>query len=76
MAFMKKFHDLEIQLEDIRSATNNFGDENIIGIGAFGKVYRGSSTHSHSKRQILAAFKRLDRRYGQGDPKVAFVSWN
>ncbi|KAJ0467275.1 putative protein kinase RLK-Pelle-CrRLK1L-1 family [Helianthus annuus] len=69
MAFMKEFHDLEIQLEDIRSATNNFGDENIIGIGGFGKVYRGSISHSHSKRQIMAAFKRLDRRYGQGDPE-------
>ncbi|KAI3795908.1 hypothetical protein L1987_38568 [Smallanthus sonchifolius] len=65
MAFMEEFHHLEIQLEDIKSATNNFGDDNIIGIGGFGKVYTGSI--STSKGQIMVAFKRLDRRYGQGD---------
>ncbi|KAI3797900.1 hypothetical protein L1987_33164 [Smallanthus sonchifolius] len=67
MAFMEEFHHLEIQLEDIKSATSNFSDNNIIGIGGFGKVYKGSI--SNSKGQIIVAFKRLDRRYGQGDPE-------
>ncbi|KAL8246202.1 hypothetical protein R6Q59_007418 [Mikania micrantha] len=67
MAFMKEFHHLEIKLEDIKSATKNFDDENIIGIGGFGKVYKGSI--SRSTGRIMVALKRLDRRYGQGDPE-------
>ncbi|KAL8246204.1 hypothetical protein R6Q59_007420 [Mikania micrantha] len=64
---MENFHHLEIQLEAIKLASNNFRDDNIIGVGGFGKVFKGFI--SNSKGQIMVALKRLDRRYGQGDPE-------
>ncbi|KAL4565167.1 hypothetical protein LXL04_029252 [Taraxacum kok-saghyz] len=67
MAFWKKFQHLKIPLGEIKSATDNFNNNNIIGKGGFGKVYKGIL--SNSKGQITAAFKRLDRYYGQGDPE-------
>ncbi|PWA54182.1 protein kinase-like domain, Phloem protein 2-like protein [Artemisia annua] len=62
---MEGFEHLEIQLEEIKSATNNFNEENVIGRGGFGKVYRGELSHSQGKSMV--ALKRLDRRHGQGD---------
>ncbi|KAI3505406.1 hypothetical protein L1887_27535 [Cichorium endivia] len=67
MAFLEEFQHLQIQLQEIKSATGNFDDNNVIGQGGFGKVYKG--VVSHSKGQSMLAFKRLDRRYGQGDPE-------
>ncbi|GJU84268.1 kinase-like domain, phloem protein 2-like protein [Tanacetum coccineum] len=64
---MKGFEHLEIQLEDIKLATNNFNEENVIGHGGFGKVYKGELSQSHSKGSGMLAFKRLDRKHGQGD---------
>ncbi|GKA18219.1 kinase-like domain, phloem protein 2-like protein [Tanacetum coccineum] len=64
-SFMKEFEHLEIQLEDIKSATNNFDESKVIGIGGFGKVYKGEL--SHSKGRSMVALKRLDRKHGQGD---------
>ncbi|GJW35319.1 kinase-like domain, phloem protein 2-like protein [Tanacetum coccineum] len=61
------FEHLEIQLEDIKLATNNFNEENVIGHGGFGKVYKGELSQSHSKGSGMLAFKRLDRKHGQGD---------
>ncbi|KAJ9537984.1 hypothetical protein OSB04_030717 [Centaurea solstitialis] len=65
MTFMDEFQHLKIQLEEIKSATNNFADNNQIGRGGFGKVYKGII--SHSKGRSMAAIKRLDCRYGQGN---------
>ncbi|KAM0070279.1 putative protein kinase RLK-Pelle-CrRLK1L-1 family [Helianthus debilis subsp. tardiflorus] len=62
--FLEKFQHLKIQLEEITTATNNFNQENYIGVGGFGKVYKGQV--SHSKGRSLAAIKRLDPRHGQG----------
>ncbi|GJY90072.1 kinase-like domain, phloem protein 2-like protein [Tanacetum coccineum] len=66
-SFMKEFEHLEIKLEDIKSATNNFNENKVIGIGGFGKVYKGELSHSEGKGMV--AIKRLDRIYGQGDPE-------
>ncbi|KAK9049578.1 hypothetical protein SSX86_031454 [Deinandra increscens subsp. villosa] len=67
--FLQKFQHLRIQLEEIRSATNNFNDQNyrIIGVGGFGKVYKGEVTHS--KGRSMVAINRLDLTRGQGIPK-------
>ncbi|KAI3690155.1 hypothetical protein L2E82_48130 [Cichorium intybus] len=66
-AFLQKFQHLKIQLEEIKSATSDFDNINVIGKGGFGKVYKGVITHYQG--QSMVAFKRLDRNYGQGDPE-------
>ncbi|KAJ0715917.1 putative protein kinase RLK-Pelle-CrRLK1L-1 family [Helianthus annuus] len=70
LALITHFEHLKIQLEPIKSATNNFADENCIGKGGFGKVYKGELLHH--KGQSIVAIKRLDRRFGQGNPEF----WN
>ncbi|GKC63166.1 kinase-like domain-containing protein [Tanacetum coccineum] len=60
---IKQFEHLKITLEAIISATNNFADENCIGRGGFGKVYKGEIDNT------MVALKRLDREFGQGDPE-------
>ncbi|XP_071736920.1 uncharacterized protein [Rutidosis leptorrhynchoides] len=56
---------LQIPLEKIIDATNNFSDKNIIGKGEFGKVYRGKLEHKGKKIKIAA--RRLDRKNRHGD---------
>ncbi|KAJ9538353.1 hypothetical protein OSB04_031086 [Centaurea solstitialis] len=63
--FFNEFKHLKIKLKEIKSATDNFGDNNLIGRGGFGKVYKGTISHSTGKR--MAAFKRLDSKLGQGN---------
>ena len=67
MASIKEFDHLKIPLKDIKSATNNFGPENYIGGGGFGKVYRGELLLS--EKLIMVAVKRLDSAVGQGPPE-------
>ncbi|KAM0029338.1 putative protein kinase RLK-Pelle-RLCK-VIIa-1 family [Helianthus debilis subsp. tardiflorus] len=65
MSFMDDFRHLKIQLQDIRLATNDFGDTPI-GKGGFGDVFKGELSLPEGKKMV--AFKRLDRRHGgQGD---------
>ncbi|PWA90519.1 protein kinase-like domain, Phloem protein 2-like protein [Artemisia annua] len=68
-SFVTEFKHLEIQLEEIISATNNFDESKVIGRGGFGKVYAGELSLSQSGEKSLVAIKRLDRKYGQGDPE-------
>ncbi|KAF5762211.1 putative protein kinase RLK-Pelle-CrRLK1L-1 family [Helianthus annuus] len=65
MAHPKQFEHLKLQLEAIKSATNNFAD--CIGRGGFGKVYKGKIVSFYG--QSTVALKRLDRRFRQGDPE-------
>ncbi|GKA31123.1 kinase-like domain, phloem protein 2-like protein [Tanacetum coccineum] len=60
--------NLKLSLEDIKSATKGFSQDNIIGHGDSGNVYKGA-THSTHGDNIIAA-KRLDKKSGQGDAEV------
>ncbi|XP_076895128.1 receptor like protein kinase S.2-like [Bidens hawaiensis] len=64
-SFENEFGHLKLPLIDIRVATNNFSDENLIGRGGFGKIYKGQLLISGKLIDIVA--RRLNRKYGQGD---------
>ncbi|PWA86251.1 protein kinase-like domain, Phloem protein 2-like protein [Artemisia annua] len=66
-SIMKEFEHLVVKLEAIKSATDNFSDTKIIGKGGFGNVYEGEL--SQPRRKTKVAFKRLDRKHGQGNPE-------
>ncbi|KAF5786433.1 putative protein kinase RLK-Pelle-LRR-I-1 family [Helianthus annuus] len=55
----------KISLVDIKHATQNFHDDNCIGGGGFGKVFKGNF-HDGDRFKIIVA-KRLDVRFGQGE---------
>ncbi|XP_071719546.1 uncharacterized protein [Rutidosis leptorrhynchoides] len=65
MSSPQEFVRFKIPLKDVLKATNNFADENIIGQGGFGKVYKGSLLWSG--QQTVIAARRLHYEYGQGD---------
>ncbi|PWA84413.1 protein kinase-like domain, Phloem protein 2-like protein [Artemisia annua] len=54
--------NLKLSLEDIKLATQSFSQDNIIGHGDFGNVYKGH-THGHN----IIASKRLDRKSAEGE---------
>ncbi|KAF7849483.1 hypothetical protein BT93_L0741 [Corymbia citriodora subsp. variegata] len=58
----KPFGENAIQLTKIKSATNNFSDDVLIGTGGFGKVYRGSLDGGAT----WVAVKRADPSSHQG----------
>ncbi|GKE01170.1 kinase RLK-Pelle-CrRLK1L-1 family protein [Tanacetum coccineum] len=60
-----EFAHLQIPLNEVVKATNKFANENLIGQGGFGKVYRG--TLSWMGQSIDVAARKLHHDYGQGD---------
>ncbi|PWA45806.1 Phloem protein 2-like protein [Artemisia annua] len=66
MSHLTDFEHLKIQLKDIILATNDFTDE-AIGVGGFGRVYKGELSLPPDGRKAIVAIKRLDRKFGQGD---------
>ncbi|KAM0065343.1 putative protein kinase RLK-Pelle-CrRLK1L-1 family [Helianthus debilis subsp. tardiflorus] len=54
-----------MSFEDIKRATQNFHNDNCIGGGGFGKVYKGNLEDGDGFKTIVA--KRLDTRFGQGE---------
>ncbi|XP_024990085.1 receptor-like protein kinase HERK 1 [Cynara cardunculus var. scolymus] len=68
MSHIQELDHLKIPLEAIKSATNNFSDDNFIGKGGFGRVYKAQLPLSGSTDQgTTVAVKRLDEKGGQGE---------
>lgn len=67
MSSVKQFDHLRIPLDDIKLATNNFADSNLIGEGGFGNVYKGELVHGGEKNTV--AVKLLNKKLGQGTPE-------
>ncbi|KAJ0512042.1 putative protein kinase RLK-Pelle-CrRLK1L-1 family [Helianthus annuus] len=61
---ISKFAHLQIPLEDVVKATNNFHHDNIIGRGGLGHIYKGQLHRSGELITISAL--RLDRKHGGG----------
>ncbi|GJV51507.1 kinase-like domain, phloem protein 2-like protein, partial [Tanacetum coccineum] len=61
--------NLKLSLEDVKLATQDFSQVNIIGRGNFGNIYRGEVTHAHVL-QIIAA-KRLDKKIAEREAQFA-----
>ncbi|GKV51942.1 hypothetical protein SLEP1_g58555 [Rubroshorea leprosula] len=59
---MIKTESLQYDLATVRAATNNFCDENKLGQGGFGAVYKGKLPNGQE-----VAVKRLSSGSGQGD---------
>nr|GEY93660.1 protein kinase-like domain, phloem protein 2-like protein [Tanacetum cinerariifolium] len=59
--------NLKLSLEDIKLATKGFSQDNIIGHGDSGNVYKGGT---HTNGDNIIAAKRLGKKSGQGDDEV------
>ncbi|PWA66487.1 Protein kinase, ATP binding site-containing protein [Artemisia annua] len=57
--------NLKLSLKDIKLATRNFNQDNFIGHGDSGKVYKEVAAHTLGQNNIAA--KRLNRESGQGE---------
>ncbi|XP_076942109.1 uncharacterized protein LOC143611875 [Bidens hawaiensis] len=65
-----KMNNPRISLEAIKVATQNFHNDNCIGGGGFGRVFKGKLQDGDELKTIVA--KRLDTRFGQGEQQF----WN
>lgn len=64
-SLLREFGHLQIPLQAIEFATNNFADENLVGQDGFGNIYKGQLLLSGQLVNIFA--KRLNPKFGQGD---------
>ncbi|XP_071719538.1 probable receptor-like protein kinase At5g59700 [Rutidosis leptorrhynchoides] len=65
MSLLSVFSHLQIPLEDVQRATNNFAYENIIGVGGFVKIYKGELFHDGQFIDIVAL--KLVEKFGKGN---------
>nr|XP_043612068.1 probable receptor-like protein kinase At2g39360 [Erigeron canadensis] len=65
LSFQESKDEPIISLEIIKLATQNFHDDNRIGRGGFGKVYKVKVPEGDGFNTVVA--KRLDTRHGQGE---------
>ncbi|CAO2817290.1 unnamed protein product [Amaranthus hypochondriacus] len=61
-SFLPSYLCRQFSFNEIRYATNDFDENLVIGVGGFGKVYKGSI----DERSITVAIKRLDPMSKQG----------
>ncbi|KAL8244630.1 hypothetical protein R6Q59_010888 [Mikania micrantha] len=54
MSILQELGHLKIPLKDIKQATNYFSGENIIGYGAYGKIYKGELLRPEGLTMIAA----------------------
>ncbi|VAH53709.1 unnamed protein product [Triticum turgidum subsp. durum] len=59
-----------VSFEDIVAATDNFSDSNMLGMGGFGKVYKGILEDDKE-----VAIKRLDSGSGQDNTRKDVLDW-
>lgn len=60
MSQIQELAHLQIPLQSIKLATDNFADQNFIGQGGFGRVYKGQIPHPITEQETAVAVKRLD----------------
>ncbi|KAJ9556384.1 hypothetical protein OSB04_010998 [Centaurea solstitialis] len=66
MSLLEELDRYRIPLKDVKEATNNFGHENVVGEGSYGKVYKGELLRSKGKLVTVVA-KLVDRRFRHGE---------
>ncbi|KAJ9556468.1 hypothetical protein OSB04_011082 [Centaurea solstitialis] len=61
MSILQELDHFRIPLKEIQKATNNFSQENFIGVGGYGKVHKGKL------RAVTVAAKQVDRTLSHGE---------
>ncbi|KAJ9556486.1 hypothetical protein OSB04_011100 [Centaurea solstitialis] len=67
MSILQELDHYRIPLKDIKEATNNFDQQNVVGEGRYGLVYRGNLLRPKGLMTIAA--KQVDRTYRHGEKR-------
>ena len=73
MSLLQELDHFRIPLKDIKKATNNFNQENVIGEGRYGLVYKGKLLLD-SKGFVTIAAKQVDRGYRSRHEEKLFLN--